>query len=105
MLGLQSARWFPEKIVNVAAIQIVLGTLTFFTFVMAARSGVTSGEKSEPWLHRASVQALSRQAGVRQGLIDSRQIPEGDIAIVAGDGELFAVRVPRDPGNGSVITR
>jgi len=41
------AGWLPEKIVNVAAIQIVLGTLTFFTFVMAARSGLTSCEKSE----------------------------------------------------------
>jgi hypothetical protein len=33
--------------VNVSAVQIVLVTLTFFSFVMAARTGLTTGEKEE----------------------------------------------------------
>ena len=44
---MQGAGLLAEKLMNAAAVQLILVTLTLFTFVMAARSGLTSSEKEE----------------------------------------------------------
>jgi hypothetical protein len=44
-------RMLREELMNAAAVQIILVTLTFFTFVMAARSGLTSSEQARRASH------------------------------------------------------